>query len=177
MVIEKAVKILQKLNSLIRSLKRFIYTLEVKVKSKSYGENLRVNYRSKVYGNVFLGENVNFNGITIKGGGEVRIGSNFHSGTDCLIISQIHNYDSGHKIPYDNTYILKPVNIGENVWIGDRVIILGGVNIGEGAIIQAGSCVVNDIPKFCIAGGHPAKVFGQRDIEHYKKLKLEGKFH
>ena len=49
--------------------------------------------------------------------------------------------------------------------------------IGEGAIIQAGSVVVNDIDKFAIAGGHPAKVFASRDVEHYLKLKSEGLFH
>ena len=59
----------------------------------------------------------------------------------------------------------------------DRVIVLGGVTIGEGAIIQAGSVVVNDIPKYAIAGGHPAKVFAARDIAHYEELKALGKFH
>jgi len=54
---------------------------------------------------------------------------------------------------------------------------LGDVTIGEGAIIQAGSVVVNDIPKYTIAGGHPAKVFKYRDAAHYERLKEEGKFH
>lgn len=53
----------------------------------------------------------------------------------------------------------------------------GGVLIGEGAIIQAGSVVVSDIPACAIAGGHPAKVFKFRDKEHYYRLKEEGKFH
>lgn len=49
------------------------------------------------------------------------------------------------------------------------MIVLGGVIIREGAIIQAaGSVVVDDIPKCAIAGGHPAKVFKYRDREHYK---------
>ena len=51
------------------------------------------------------------------------------------------------------------------------------MKIGEGAIIQAGSTVVKDIEKYGIAGGHPAKVFKYRDIDHYEKLKKEGKFH
>ena len=54
--------------------------------------------------------------------------------------------------------------------------MLAGVTIGEGAIIQAGSVVVSNIPDYAIAGGHPAKVFKYRDIEHYTKLKSEGKF-
>ena len=60
--------------------------------------------------------------------------------------------------------------------MGARVIVLGGVTIGEGAIIQAGSVVVKDIPKYGIAGGHPAKEFKTRDIEHYEKLKSMQKF-
>lgn len=51
--------------------------------------------------------------------------------------------------------------------------ILPGVKIGEGAIIQAGSVVVKDIEKYAIAGGHPAKTFKYRDIDHYEKLKQE----
>ena len=43
--------------------------------------------------------------------------------------------------------------------------------------MQAGSVVVSDIPKYAIAGGHPAKVFAERNIEHYKKLQLEEEFH
>ena len=59
---------------------------------------------------------------------------------------------------------------------GSRVIILGGVTIGEGAIIQVGSVVVSDIPDYAIAGCHPAKVFKYRDKEHYYKLKQEESF-
>ena len=54
---------------------------------------------------------------------------------------------------------------------------LGGVHIGEGAIIQAGSVVVSDIPPYAIAGGHPAKVFKYRDIDHFEYLKGIGAFH
>ena len=41
----------------------------------------------------------------------------------------------------------------------------------------AGSVVVGEIPKYGIAGGHPAKVFKYRNAEHYEKLKKEGRFH
>lgn len=138
---------------------------------------LRVNGPSSVTKNTFLGSNVHFNGLVVSGGGKVTIGDNFHSGPDCLFICQNHNFDNGGAIPYDSTYIHKDIEIGSNVWLGSRVIVLGGVKIGEGAIIQAGSCVVSDIPPYAIAGGHPAKVFSQRNVEHYEKLKAEGKFH
>ena len=131
---------------------------------------------SAVTKNTILGKNVNFNGMRISGQGNVLIGDNFHSGTECMIITSYHNYDQGTKIPYDDTYISKDVRIEDNVWLGSRVIVLGGVTIGEGAIIQAGSVVVKDIPAYGIAGGHPAKVFKYRDIEHYNQLKKQGSF-
>lgn len=114
--------------------------------------------------------------MDIGGGGKVTIGDNFHSGPVCMMITQNHNIN-GNALPYDNTYLYKDIVIGDNVWLGSRVIILGGVNIGEGAIIQAGSVVVSDIPPLSIAGGHPAVVFSKRNLEHYFKLKEQGKFH
>lgn len=155
----------------------FFYSYIVKRKAKKYGSSLRVNSLSFVSKTTTLGENISFNGISISGCGNVIIGNNFHSGKDCLIISQNHNFNHGEKIPYDETYICKDIIIENNVWLGDRVIVLGGITIGEGAIIQAGSVVVSNIPKYAIAGGHPAKVFSNRDVEHYKRLKLENKFH
>lgn len=136
----------------------------------------KVNGPSGVTATTYLGENVNFNGMIIGGGGTVRIGDNFHSGVECRMIAQVHDYDTGDAIPYGSTYILRDITIEDNVWLGDRVMVLGGVTIGEGAIVQAGSVVVSDIPKCAIAGGHPAKVFKSRDVAHYERLKAEGKF-
>ena len=144
---------------------------------KSCGVNIKVNKRSRLTSNTTLGDNVNFNGMKIAGGGSVDIGNNFHSGEDCLMIAQNHDYDGGNKIPYGNSYIHKDISIGDQVWIGSRVIVLGGITIGEGAIIQAGSVVSTDIPKYAIAGGNPAKVFKKRDIAHYEKLKASGEFY
>lgn len=137
---------------------------------------VRANYKTIVTDKTYLGHNINFNGMEIMGQGRVDIGDNFHSGTECQMITSYHNFDGGKAIPYDETYIHKSIKIEDNVWLGNRVIILGGVTIGEGAIIQAGSVVVCDIPKYAIAGGHPAKPFSQRDVEHYERLKAEKKF-
>lgn len=134
-----------------------------------------VNNPSSFTKNTYLGKNTNFNGMKIRGSGKVTIGDNFHSGSECVIITQNHNY-KGDALPYDSTYIVKDVKIGDNVWVGFRVIILGGVTIGNGAIIQAGSVVVKDIPDYGIAGGNPATVFMYRDVDSYKKLLKEKKF-
>lgn len=161
----------------IKKTRSRIFSFVVKKQCNNYTVPLKVNRYSTVNSNTILGKNVNFNGMEILGKGRVVIGDNFHSGKQCMIITHIHNYDKGEAIPYDSTYLHKDVNIGDNVWIGNRVIILGGSTINEGSIIQAGSVVVGEIPKYGIAGGHPAKVFMYRDDEHYEHLKKLKKFH
>jgi len=155
---------------------RLFWTWNVRRSCGSLGGKIVVNHRSSLGKNCHLGKNVNFNGMQVSGGGDVRIGDNFHSGAECLIITSMHNFDHGKAIPYDGTYIHKDVLIKDNVWLGSRVIVLGGVTIGEGAIIQAGSVVVSDIPDCAIAGGHPAVVFKCRDLQHYTCLKDQQQF-
>ena len=164
------------IKKVVKTMLMYHFNNKVRRQAKSVGSGLKVNNKSTVTKNTVLGNNVNFNGMKIGGSGNVTIGDNFHSGMGCLMISEIHNYDTGTAIPYDDTFIAKDIFIEDNVWLGERVIILGGVTIGEGAIIQAGSVVVKDIPPLAIAGGHPAKVFKQRDEEHYRKLKEEKSF-
>ncbi|WP_252216008.1 acyltransferase [Clostridium sp. VAP41] len=156
---------------------RFYYPIRIKKVSKHCMDKPYVGGKSYVTSYTTLGKNVCFNGMSISGEGEVYIGDNFHSGTNCQIITSFHNYDFGSKIPYDETFINKDVIIEDNVWLGNNVIILGGCKIGEGAIIQAGSVVCKNIPKYAIAGGHPAIPFRYRDIKHYELLKNKNKFH
>ncbi|AFL82360.1 hypothetical protein Aeqsu_2919 [Aequorivita sublithincola DSM 14238] len=162
--------------NIYRNYKKKYYLNIILKKAKSYILPLKVNGVSYINENTYLGKNVNFNGMKIMGKGKVTIGDNFHSGMDCLIITDTHNF-MGEKIPYDDTYIIKDVTVEDNVWLGHGVIILGGVTIGEGCIIQAGSVVVKSLPPCSIAGGHPAVVFKKRDEEHYYLLKDQKKFH
>lgn len=152
-------------------IKRILFSIIIKRKAKIIKGKIYINGYSKVNDNTILGNNVHFNGLKVYGRGKIEIGDNFHSGFGCEFITDFHNYDTGTKIPYDETYLIKDITIEDNVWLGSRVMILGGITIGEGSIIQAGSVVVTNIPKYSIAGGHPAKVFKQRNIHHYEELK------
>ena len=168
--------ILHSTNLLKHKLKRWYYTRKARRIAIECGKDLRVNNKSLFTGKIYFGNNCNFNGMTVAGNGIVRFGNNFHSGVECMIITQNHNYDKGNAIPYDDTYIYKKVVIEDNVWLGNRVIITGNVTLGEGCIIAAGSVVCKDVPKYAIVGGNPARIIKYRDITHYEALKHLGLF-
>lgn len=164
-----------KILSIVSDFHKKRYTAKAKKVFKSCGEGLRVNGSCCFGSNMYVGNYCNFNGMSVNGSGKVIIGDYFHSGIECMLITQNHNYE-GKAIPYDTTYIRKEIRIGDFVWLGNRVLIMGGVEIGEGAIVAAGSVVTKDVPPYAIVGGNPAKVIKYRDKEHFLKLKEEKKF-
>lgn len=160
----------------------FVLRLIQKILWMSYRRKIRaergrpsINGLCRFGSEVEVGRNVHFNGIRCYGRGRITIGDNFHSAVGLRILTQSHNYN-GEALPYDRTVVIKNVSIGDNVWIGMDVLILPGVEIGEGAIIQAGAVVSKSIPALAIAGGNPAQVIRFRDAEHYQRLKADGKF-
>lgn len=70
----------------------------------------------------------------------------------------------------------KPIQIGHDVWIGTRAIILDGVSVGHGAVIAANSVVTKDIPPYAIVGGVPAKIIKYRFSETVIREMLELKW-
>ena len=123
-----------------------------------------------------IGSHCSFNGVTITGVGKAKIGNYFHSGTNVKIQLGSHDYDHGDKVPYGDSFVRRNVVVDDFVWLGSDVTISGDVHIGEGAIVAIGSVVVKDVPRCAIVGGNPAKVIKYRDIEHFEKLKAEGKY-
>ena len=86
-------------------------------------------------------------------------------GNNVAIADSVKIRDSdNHQLLSFHHQKTKPVEIGDNVWIGIGATILKGVKIGDGAVIAAGSVVTKDIPARCLAGGVPAKVI-KTDIE------------
>jgi acetyltransferase-like isoleucine patch superfamily enzyme len=155
---------------------RTYYKTKAHETAQAVGPGFYTNGKINLNSNTKIGENVHLHGLNVRGSGAVTIGDNVHAGTDCEILTANHNYDEGDAIPYDDTFVVQPVTIEVCVWLGIDVTLLPGVTVGEGAIVQAGSVVTNDIPEGAIAGGHPAEVFARRDMDHYEKLKSAGKF-
>lgn len=92
----------------------------------------------------------------------ITIGNNFLTGRRCTITDNSHGTSTieDMKLPPLSRHITSKgkVKIGNNVWLGDNVVVLPGVNIGDGAIVGASSVVSKDIPSYTIACGNPAKV-------------------
>lgn len=69
-----------------------------------------------------------------------------------------------------------PIKIGNDVWVGMNATILSGVNIGDGAVIGAGSVISKDVRPYSIVAGNPAKEIGQRFNEETIGLLLRLKW-
>ena len=98
----------------------------------------------------------------------VRIGSaqGIIVGDNCMIASNAYVTDSDWHDIYNRISIGKtaPINIGNNVWIGDSAIVCKGVTIGENSIVGAGAVVVENVPANCVAAGNPARIVKQLDV-------------
>ena len=95
-------------------------------------------------------------------GAHIRVAKKVSIGSNCAISwnvtimdSDFHEYKLEDDTIPENT---KEVIIGNNVWIGNNVLILKGVSIGDNAIVAAGSVVTKDVPSECVVGGNPAKI-------------------
>lgn len=95
--------------------------------------------------------------------GTVTIGDDVMMGPECIIYTSNHSHKlTDNPMCHQGFEAERPVTIGDDVWIGGRVIILPGVNIGRGCIIGAGAVVTKDVPDYSIAAGNPARIVKSR---------------
>jgi len=107
----------------------------------------------------------------------VHIGNFCSIAEDCAFLCNSHPTDQFSTFPfsrrlamhkkhfkplYDEVIDRGPINIGHDVWIGRGCTIMGGISIGTGAIIGAGSVVTKDVEPYTIVGGVPAKPIRKR---------------
>ncbi len=73
--------------------------------------------------------------------------------------TKVQRFDEHLTFDKSNNYAVK---IGNDCWIGERAMVVGGVQVGDGAVILAGAIVTKDIPAYAIVGGIPAKILRYR---------------
>jgi maltose O-acetyltransferase len=125
----------------------------------STGKNIGIepNFRCDYGYNIHVGENfyANFDCIILDVC-KVRIGDN------CMMAPGVHIYTATHPLDpaerNSGAEYGKPVEIGDNVWLGGGSIINPGVKIGDNAVIASGAVVTKDVDSNTVVGGNPAKV-------------------
>lgn len=130
-----------------------------------FNSNSRFNFRGVNHkcilqtisgGNIVIGDNCGFSGVSIISGCSVTIGNNVLCGAN-VIIGDRNNHENIFK-----EFKPAPVSIGNNVWVGMNSVVMKGVTIGENSIIGANSVITKSIPANVIAAGSPCKVIKER---------------
>lgn len=110
---------------------------------------------------LFIGDNCEMGEMThIVAHEKVEIGNNVLLASKCFISDTSHGtykgaeQDGPNIPPNQRKLVTRPVRIGNNVWIGENVVILAGAEIGDGCIIGANSVVNSVIDKNCIVVGN-----------------------
>jgi acetyltransferase-like isoleucine patch superfamily enzyme len=75
-----------------------------------------------------------------------------------------YEYEAGSK---------SDIIVGDDVWIGTNAIICSGVNIGQGAIVAAGSVVTKDVSPYAVTGGNPSKIIKYRFSEQIREKLIQ----
>jgi len=113
--------------------------------------------------NIKAGENVFINSCCrFQDQGGIEIGGGSLIGHNTTIATLNHDFNPLKR----QNLTPSPVKIGKNVWIGSDCTILPGIEIGDGAIIGAGSVVTKSIPENSIAAGNPARVVKKIEVNN-----------
>ncbi len=129
-----------------------------------FGRGLRLT--SWEHGKITIGNRCHFGDYNhITSVNSIMIGDDLLTGDNVLISDNSHGTSSADSLtiaPIERPVVSKgPVTIGDKVWIGQNCCILGGVNIGDCAVVAANSVVTHDVPPYCVVAGAPAKVVKQ----------------
>jgi maltose O-acetyltransferase len=110
--------------------------------------------------NITLGDDVYFNfNCVLLDVAPIRIGSRVLVGPCVQIYTATHPMSADERAK--GLEFAKPIEIGDDVWIGGGAILCPGVRIGPRAVIGAGSVVTKDIPQAVFAAGNPARIIRQ----------------
>lgn len=125
-------------------------------------------------GNISIGDNSGFSSVVLSSKASIKIGNNVKIGCNTRIYDHdFHslNYLERRELKDWKKAAAKPINIGDDVFIGANSIILKGVKIGDRSIIGAGSVVCGiEIPSDSLVAGNPAKILRQATGEHRKDV-------
>lgn len=109
---------------------------------------------------ITIGNHVGISGATIYAREKISIGDNTLVGANVKIVdNDFHPIDSEARLKHQNEKVKsRPVEIGQNVFIGMNSIILKGTVLGNNCVVGAGSVVSGRFEDNCVIAGNPARV-------------------
>lgn len=175
---------------IVPSAKLFRFPLEIRGKRYiDFGKNLSLGKGSKIEAYPYInqgkiikfGNNVGINDyVHITGINSISIGNNVLMAEKIYISDSNHGSYRGDENDSDPESLArlrpltsKPINIEDNVWLGESVSVLSGVTIGRCSIIGTHSVVSRDIPPYTIAVGSPAKPIKRFDFEKKRWIHIK----
>ncbi|GJL48841.1 MAG: hypothetical protein NPIRA01_00680 [Nitrospirales bacterium] len=137
------------------------------------GDNVYIGRNSIVYckdGNIDIQSKANIgSNCEIFSGDHVFVGNGSMIAAYCYIMSgNSYDYESQVAFSDQKVYSKGSTTIGQNCWLGAKVVVLDGVSIGDSAVVGAGAVVTNNLPSRTISMGLPAKSVSSCNSEIHK---------
>ncbi|UCG53855.1 MAG: acyltransferase [Candidatus Latescibacterota bacterium] len=120
----------------------------------SYVSNARLEEGIVTGANCWVGDH----SVLSAGQGGLFLGDNVLIAAHAVLVCGGHDFEKLDRATLDQAYSGRPIRIGDDVWIGTNVTILGGVTIGDHAVVAAGAVVNTDVEPYTVVGGVPARV-------------------
>lgn len=146
----------------------------------SLGRNSRFLFVEKYHGGTYspsakIGKSVTIeNRFSLLSAAPIEIGDECLIASDVLITSENHDMEIEGFTSFGQTKLIgKPVKIGNGCWIGEKAIILPGVDLGERSVVAAGAVVTKSFPPYSLVGGVPAKLLKTYSFESHRWEKAE----
>lgn len=124
-----------------------------------YQTYFRYPWKISVGIGVSINRGCEFYGSMLDGKAHITVGDHCALAPRVRVLSATHDYGFLHLPDMSAS-----VTIGKHVWIGAGATLLPGINIGDGAVVAAGSVVTRDVDPFTIVGGNPARFIKNREL-------------
>lgn len=139
----------------------------IKTLIKNIGDNVSIHPGVYIFNpeNLSIGNNVSIHPMSyIEAYGGIIIGNNVSIAHSVSILSVNHCYQDTGTLINDQGIESRPSVIEDNVWIGAKAVIMGGVIISQGSVLASSSVVTKNFGQNVVLAGVPAKVIGIRGV-------------